>query len=65
MDSDGDTMFSSQTQSQNDTESGNTRRHESKAVAEDTPALIETLGLCYLGTILLRLPISLGDMHRY
>lgn len=30
-----------------------------------TPKLIETLCLCYLGCILMRLPVSLGDFHRW
>ena len=29
------------------------------------PRLIESLGLCYMAMILLRLPISLGDLHRW
>lgn len=29
------------------------------------PTLIETLGLLYLGLVLLRLPISMGEIHRY
>jgi RNA polymerase I-specific transcription initiation factor RRN7 len=30
----------------------------------DNPLLEETLGLCYLGTLLLRLPVSIGDIYR-
>ncbi|KAI9736039.1 MAG: Pol I core factor CF [Claussenomyces sp. TS43310] len=29
------------------------------------PRLVDTLGLCYLGILLLRLPVSLGDLHRW
>lgn len=29
------------------------------------PKLIETLGLCYLGCVLKRLPISLGELLRW
>lgn len=29
------------------------------------PGLRETLSLCYIGTLLLRLPLSLGDFYRY
>lgn len=31
----------------------------------DMPTLIESLGICYLAMILLRLPISVGDLQRY
>lgn len=30
----------------------------------DFPRLLETLSLCYFGALLLRLPLSLGDLHR-
>ncbi|KAL1985585.1 hypothetical protein VTN96DRAFT_7565 [Rasamsonia emersonii] len=33
--------------------------------ASDTPRLVETLALCYLGALLLRLPVSVGDIHRF
>lgn len=64
--SDEDTMFSSQPQSETETED----KHEGvgrkwKVRGKIMPSLIETLGLCYLGTILLRLPVSIGEMHRY
>lgn len=63
--SDEDTVFSSQPQSETETED----KHEGvgrewKVRGKDMPRLIETLGLCYLGTILLRLPVSIGEMHR-
>lgn len=64
--SDEDTVFSSQPQSETEAED----KHESvgrkwKVRGKDSPTLIETLGLCYLGTVLLRLPVSIGEMHRY
>lgn len=64
--SDEDTMFSSQPQSETETED----KHEGvgrkwKVRGKIMPSLIETLGLCYLGTILLRLPVSIGEMHRW
>ncbi|KAI9705349.1 MAG: Pol I core factor CF [Bogoriella megaspora] len=31
----------------------------------DTPSLIETLALCYMGILLLRLPISPGDIQKW
>ncbi|KAL1970682.1 hypothetical protein VTN77DRAFT_4326 [Rasamsonia byssochlamydoides] len=33
--------------------------------ASDTPRLVETLALCYLGALLLRLPVSVGDIYRF
>ena len=65
-DSDGDTVFSSQAQTEEDElESGSKYGRAWKARAKAIPTLLETLGLCYLGTVLLRLPVSLGDMYRY
>lgn len=58
-DSDGDTVFSSQPQTEDKV------GRERKVGAKAMPTLVETLGLCYLGTVLLRLPVSLGDMHKY
>ncbi|OCK83517.1 RNA polymerase I-specific transcription initiation factor Rrn7 [Lepidopterella palustris CBS 459.81] len=31
----------------------------------DTPKLIDTLALCYLGSLTLRLPLTLGDLHAW
>ena len=47
------------------TESG-TSLKESRFRKEETklPTLVESLGLCYLGMVLLRIPISLGDLQR-
>lgn len=36
-----------------------------KVRGRDMPTLIESLGICYLAMILLRLPISVGDIQRY
>lgn len=32
--------------------------------ATDSPRLIDSLALCYLGALLLRLPVGVGDIHR-
>lgn len=56
-------MFSSQAQSEAETEDGG--RKKSKGLAKPMPTLIQTLGLLYLGMILLRLPISMGEVHRW
>lgn len=64
--SDENTVFSSQPQSETETED----KHEGigrkwRVRGKYMPSLIETLGLCYLGMILLRLPVSIGEMHRH
>lgn len=41
------------------------RRNIKKARLEGLPRLIDSLGLCYLGTLLMRLPITLGDFYRW
>jgi RNA polymerase I-specific transcription initiation factor RRN7 len=33
--------------------------------ASDSPVLVETVALCYLAILLMRLPIGLGDIYRY
>ena len=64
--SDEDTLFSSQPQSETETEVQHDGvGREWKVGGKEMPTLIETLGLCYLGMILLRLPISIGELHRY
>ena len=64
--SDEDTVFSSQPQSETETEDKHDGvGREWKVGGKDMPTLTETLGLCYLGMILLRLPISIGELHRY
>lgn len=64
--SDEDTVFSSQPQTGTETEEKNEDvGRKWKVRGRDMPSLIEALGLCYLGMILLRLPVSVGEMHRY
>ena len=64
-DSDGDTVFSSQAQTEDEMKTDSKYGRGWKTRAKAIPTLVETLGLCYLGMVLLRLPVSLGDMHRY
>lgn len=55
-------LFSSQTEvSDTDDESA----REMKQIEKNLPTLIDTLGLCYLGMVLLRIPVSLGDIHKF
>ena len=63
--SDDNAVFSSQTHSETETDGkGSGGEKILKVRCRATPSLIETLGICYLGTILLRLPVSIGDLHR-
>ena len=40
------------------------KQRTGKANGEGLPTLVQTLGLLYLATSVLRLPISLGDIYR-
>jgi RNA polymerase I-specific transcription initiation factor RRN7 len=63
--------FSSTSEGNSDTDgtgvkSFGSRRSRKSAVEEERlPKLIETLGLCYLGILLLRLPTSLGEVYKW
>lgn len=52
------TLFSSQQEEPSEDDS-------QKEKAKDSPKLIETLCLCYLGASLLRLPLTVGDIISY
>jgi RNA polymerase I-specific transcription initiation factor RRN7 len=41
------------------------RRHRRKSRQESMPRLVDSLALCYLGTLLMRLPITLGEFHHW
>ncbi|KAL6719846.1 hypothetical protein ACLMJK_001767 [Lecanora helva] len=45
-------------------EEGQPERRKWEVKGKSMPTLIETLGLLYLGSILLRLPICMGDIYR-
>jgi RNA polymerase I-specific transcription initiation factor RRN7 len=68
----GTMMFSSTSEGENtDTDGtggksmGSRRSRKSAVSKERLPRLIETLGLCYLGILLLRLPTSLGEFYKW
>lgn len=64
--SEANTEFSSQTESETKAESKDHDGGRKWMVrGTDMPILIETLGLCYFGMVLLRLPVGLGELHRY
>jgi RNA polymerase I-specific transcription initiation factor RRN7 len=64
----GQMLFSSQPATDTETEAENESRAQkskSKKRGKDAPGLVDTIGLCYLAALLLRLPVSLGDFHKY
>lgn len=65
-------MFSSASEGDNTDTDGVThrsigsRRSKKSAVTEEKlPRLVETLALCYLGTLLLKIPVTVEDFHRW
>jgi hypothetical protein len=55
--------FSSQpTSAREDTD---TEGFKARGKVVQWPRLIDTLGLCYLATLLMRLPVKIADFHRY
>lgn len=56
---------SSNDEADDEKDEDNRRRENVKVRGRDMPILIESLGTCYLAFILLRLPISVGDLQRY
>jgi len=37
---------------------------ESTSRASESPKLLETVAICYLGMLILKCPVSLGEWHR-
>lgn len=63
---DSSDVFSSQPDTETEVESTHDEQARGwKVRIKGMPTLIQSLGICYLGAILLRLPVSLGDFHRY
>ncbi|KAI9880099.1 MAG: Pol I core factor CF [Pleopsidium flavum] len=58
-------VFSSQSEDETETAAEEARRKRKKLRGKDAPTLVDTLGMCYLATLLLRLPVSVGDLHRW
>ncbi|PBP26167.1 RNA polymerase I specific transcription initiation factor Rrn7 [Diplocarpon rosae] len=63
----GTMMFSSASEGENvGTDGTGSKRSRKGAVSDEKlPRLIETLGICYLGMLLLKLPVSLGQVYRW
>lgn len=60
-------FFSSQSESEVTSASRSTRRSrkEKGRVREGSPRLVETLALCYISLLLLRIPVTVGDIHKW
>lgn len=58
-------LYSSDSDVASTTYSSRKRRARRVPKAADRPKLVESLALCYLGTILLRSAVSLGELHRW
>jgi len=57
-------VFSTQSEKEPSTEAEEAKQSRRRSKGKDTPTLRDTLALCYLATLLLRLPVSIGDIHR-
>jgi RNA polymerase I-specific transcription initiation factor RRN7 len=44
---------------------GMSKRDRKTARHEGMPKLLDSMALCYLGTLLMRLPVTLGEFHRW
>lgn len=64
---DADEVFSSQPQTDTEVEEGEnptpSKRWDLRS--KQMPTMLETLSICYIGAAVLRLPIGLGDFHRW
>jgi RNA polymerase I-specific transcription initiation factor RRN7 len=59
-------MFSSGTDEEaTESDDNHSRYSVSGKKAKDTPRIIDTLALCYLGALTLRLPITTGDIYEW
>ena len=57
-------VFSTQSENEPSTKSEEAKQSRRSAKGKNIPTLRDALGLCYLAMLLLRLPVSLGDIHR-
>lgn len=55
-------LFSSQTDVE---ESSDGEQEKKKSRERASPTLVDSLALCYMGVMLLRMSLSLGDFYRY
>lgn len=57
-------LFSSQPLAQADVEDNDESSRPSQN-QNRWPRMIDSIGLCYMGALLLRLPVTIADMHQY
>lgn len=62
---DAEAVFSSQQQSETEGGKDQQKRKKWEARGKETPSVLESLGLIYMAIVILRLPVSMGDLHRY
>ena len=64
---DAEEVFSSQPQTDTEGEEGGIPAKEKRwdIRSKQMPKILETLSICYIGAAVLRLPIGLGDFHRW
>ncbi len=62
--SNDDNLFSSQPQI-GESEAGIDRRPHKKKLDKAMPSLIDSLGICYFGMVLLRMPIGIGELLQW
>lgn len=60
-------VFSSQSESEATSASRSTRRNRKakEKVQEGSPRLVETLALCHIGLLFLRIPVTAADIHKW
>ena len=57
-------VFSTQSEKELSTEAEEAKQSRGSSKGKDMPTMRDTLGLCYLATLLLRLPVSIGDIYK-
>ena len=58
-------MYSSQSEKEREDDGSTLGKKGAGKKERSLPALVDTLGLCYLGLLLLRIPVVVGDLQRY
>jgi RNA polymerase I-specific transcription initiation factor RRN7 len=62
---DAEAVFSSQQQSDREESNDHQARKKWETRGKETPGVLESLCLNYMAASILRLPVSIGDLHRY
>ncbi|KAI9816205.1 MAG: Pol I core factor CF [Pycnora praestabilis] len=59
------TVFSSTSEVESDTTMKEEKSSKETSASKDVLRMVDTLALCYMGMLLLRLPVSVGEVHRW